>query len=241
MRARLNSRPGGGARRFGDLDLDPKSGNFRVVISPLTSRYDALLLSLRRRAAIGLDFAFSNTLSRATSELGQGLDETGLGPNTIQDATDPFAAVQDGPSTSDATYLVSLSAIIPLPWQMQVSPLFYYRSALPVFIVEGIDRNNDFVNNDIPDRAFAFDDVGQPPRDIGSCRTINRGRGAASSQVSLRLSRPFALRNSRATRRSTPVGSWDPPWRPGPIRASCSRPRSPVISSNPCSVSGRWR
>ena len=57
VRARLNSRPGGGPRRFADLPLDPNSGNFRVVISPLQSVYDALLLSLRRRSASGIDFA----------------------------------------------------------------------------------------------------------------------------------------------------------------------------------------
>ena len=155
VRARLNSRPGGGPRRFADLPLDPNSGNFRVVISPLQSVYDALLLSLRRRSATGIDFALNYTLSRARSELGQGVDETGLGPNTIQDATDPFAPVKYGPAASDARHLVSLSAIVPLAGQIQVAPVFYYRSALPVFIIEGLDRNADSINNDIPDRAFS--------------------------------------------------------------------------------------
>ncbi len=59
--------------------------------SRCSSVYDALLVSLRRRSATGIDFALSYTLSRAKSDLGQGVDETGLGPNTIQDATDPFA------------------------------------------------------------------------------------------------------------------------------------------------------
>ena len=199
VRARLNSRPGGGPRRFSDLGLDPNSPNFRTVISPLRSVYDALLLSLRRRSLTGLDFALNYTLSRAKSELGQGVDETGLGPNTIQDATDPFAAVGYGPASSDARHLVSFSAIVPLGWQMQLAPIFYYRSALPVFIIEGLDRNNDFTTNDIPDRAFAFDGVGQTAREIGACETVNCGRGAASSQFSLRVSRQFALHGSRVT------------------------------------------
>jgi hypothetical protein len=199
VRARLNTRPGGGPRRFSDLGIDPNSANFRTVISPLRSTYYALLLSLRRRSATGLDFAVSYTLAKAKSELGQGVDETGLGANTIQDATNPFAPVQYGPAATDARHLVSLSAIVPLGWDIQVAPLFHYRSALPVFIIEGTDRNNDFNSNDIPDRAFAFADVGQPPREIGPCNTINCGRGAGSSQFNLRISRQFELRRSRLT------------------------------------------
>ena len=193
LRARLNSRPDGGPRRFADLALEPNSANFRVVINPLSSVYDALLVSLRRRPATGIDFALSYTLSRAKSDLGQGVDETGLGPNTIQDATNPFAPVQFGLASSDARHLVSLSAIIPVKWDIQVAPIFYYRSALPVFTIEGLDRNNDFVNNDNPDRAFAFDGLGRPPRDIGSCPAINCGRGAASTQFNIRLSKRIVL------------------------------------------------
>jgi hypothetical protein len=199
VRARLNSRPGGGPRRFTGLGVDPNSANFRIVISPLQSVYDALLLSLRRRSATGLDFAVSYTLARAKSELGQGLDETGLGPNTIQDATDPFARVQYGDAAGDARHLVSLSAILPVGRGWQLSPVFYYRSALPVFIIEGIDRNNDFATSDIPDRAYAFDGVGNAPREIGGCPTINCGRGAASTVFNLRVSRRFGVRGSRFT------------------------------------------
>jgi hypothetical protein len=199
VRARLNSRPDGGPRRFSGLGLDPNSGAFRTVISPLRSVYDALLLSLRRRSATGLDFALNYTLSGARSELGQGVDETGLGPNTIQDAEDPFATVGYGPAASDARHLVSLSAIVPLGWQTQLAPIFYYRSALPVFIVEGLDRNNDGNNNDVSDRAFAFDGAGRAAREIGACATVNCGRGAASSQFNMRLSRQFVLYGSRLT------------------------------------------
>ena len=95
--------------------------------------------------------------------------------------------------------LFLLSAIVPLAGQIQVAPVFYYRSALPVFITEGLDRNADSVNNDIPDRAFGFDGVGQPARDIGPCRTIYCGRGAGASQFSLRVSRRFALGLSQLT------------------------------------------
>ena len=42
-------------------------------------------------------------------------------------------------------------------------------------------------------RAFAFDGVGNPPKDIGACETINCGRGASLSQVNLRVSKSFAI------------------------------------------------
>jgi hypothetical protein len=107
--------------------------------------------------------------------------------------------VEYGPAASDARQLVSLSAIVPLVWQIQVAPLFHYRSALPVFITDGVDRNSDFNNNDIPERAFAFGGIGQAPRELGPCETINCGRGAWSSQFNLRVSRQFELRGSRFT------------------------------------------
>ena len=42
---------------------------FRVALSKGTSRYDALILALRRRMSAGLDVTASYTLASATSEL----------------------------------------------------------------------------------------------------------------------------------------------------------------------------
>jgi hypothetical protein len=86
-----------------------------------------------------------------------------------------------------------LSAIANLPWGFQVSPIWRFRSALPVNTIEGVDLNNDGVNNDIPERAFAFDDVGKPAKDIGACKTINCGRGASLSQLNVRVSKSFPI------------------------------------------------
>jgi serine/threonine protein kinase len=176
---------------------EPVTGPHDATRAAGTHDTQSVILGTAGYMSTGLDFALNYTLSRAKSELGQGLDETGLGPITVQDATDPFAAVGYGPASSDARHLISLSAIVPLGWQMQLAPIFYYRSALPVFIIENLDRNNDFTTNDIPDRAFAFDGVGQAAQEIGACEPVNCGRGAASSQFSVRLSRQFALHGSR--------------------------------------------
>jgi hypothetical protein len=76
---------------------------------------------------------------------------------------------------------------------LQVSPIWRYRSALPVNIVEGVDLNQDGVNQDLPARAYAFDRIGNPAKEIGDCKTINCGRGASLSQVNLRVSKGFAI------------------------------------------------
>jgi hypothetical protein len=124
MRARLNSRVDGGARRFADLTVDPQ--NFAIAISRAKSQYDAVILSLRRRTVAGLDFMGSYAWSRSRSELGKAVDETGLSPNTILNAADPFAPAQFGPTPVDARHRVSLSAIVPAPWQMQVASVFSF-------------------------------------------------------------------------------------------------------------------
>ena len=43
-----------------------------------------------------------------------------------------------------------------LPYGINVSPIFRYRSALPMHIWTGYDVNNDGVNNDIYTEAYQF-------------------------------------------------------------------------------------
>jgi len=195
----LNSRPNGGPRRLADLGIN--GALFRIATSDASSRYDALLLSVRRRTATGVDVAASYTLSSAQSYLGLAADETGLTGgrmHSVLDAVDPFAAAEYGPSGTDARHRVSISAIVPLRGGFQLAPIFYYRSALPVNTIEGIDRNNDFNNNELPQRAYAFDGVGRPAKEIGACATVDCGRGAPFTQLNLRVSKRLALaRGSR--------------------------------------------
>src|SRR4029453_16111370 len=42
-------------------------------------------------------------------------------------------------------------------------------------------------------RAYAFDGVGNAPKDIGECKTINCGRGASLSQGNLRVAKGLPL------------------------------------------------
>ncbi|MEP6918339.1 MAG: TonB-dependent receptor, partial [Acidobacteriota bacterium] len=193
IRFRPNYRdPATGLRRLADLDIRPNTQAVRIGINGGKSRYDGLILGVRRRMSHGMDFSASYTLAKATSNIGTASDE--LDANYVQDVTQPFADVQQGPSgRSDARHRVSLSAVIRVPWGIQVAPFFLFRSALPVFTFEGVDLNRDSNNNDITAKAYQYDGEGQPPKEIGDCKTVNCSRGASFSQMNVRVSKSFRL------------------------------------------------
>ena len=56
-----------------------------------------------------------------------------------------------------------------------------------------IDTNGNGEINDIPERAFQYDGIGNAPKDIGPCETYNCGRGAWRSQMNLRVSYGFRV------------------------------------------------
>ncbi len=190
-RPRLNAiHVGETARPLASLPLSP--ADIAVAISEGESQHDGLSLGVRRRMTRGIQLSAWYSLSDSKSTTGNSGDELDI--TNIQDAADPFNDVQFGPARrSDARHRATISAIFTLPWDIQLSPIWRYRSALPVNIVEGVDLNRNGVNNDIPERAFAFDGVGNPPKDIGPCDNINCGRGASLTQVNLRVSKGFAL------------------------------------------------
>ena len=86
---------------------------------------------------------------------GQAVDE--LTTNLVQDATQPLADVQSGPAArTDARHKVALSAIIQAPWGITVSPIYRFRSALPMHTWYGYDNNADGVSNDIFPTAYQY-------------------------------------------------------------------------------------
>jgi Carboxypeptidase regulatory-like domain/TonB dependent receptor-like, beta-barrel len=194
IRPQLNTRPNGGPFRLADLALSPNNTSLRPSISRGISQYDALILSTRRRWSKGMDFNISYTLARSRSNIGDSSDA--LDTSLIQDALNPF----DDPRVfapnrlTDARHRVTASAVVEVPGAVQVSPIWIFRSALPVAIIQGLDLNNDFTNNDIPDRAFSFN-PGSPanPIDIGACETWQCGRGYRFSQLNLRVARRFKI------------------------------------------------
>ena len=166
----------GGRRYLADLAIQPNAINFRTALSKGSSRYDALIAAIRRRMSRGLDLNASYTLSKATSDVGTAYDE--IVGNLVQDVRDPFADVQQGPSTrTDARHRITLSAIIEAPWGIRVSPIYMRRSALPTHSFEGLDLNADGNVNDKTVRAYRFtgmNDAGTASfEEMGDCETVN--------------------------------------------------------------------
>ena len=109
-----------------------------MALSRGTSLYEALLVGLNRRMSNHVDLSASYTLANATSIIGTSADEPDA--NLVQDVRDPFGPVQDAPlARSDARHRVSISAIVEVPFGINVAPIFLYQSALPTHSVEGID------------------------------------------------------------------------------------------------------
>jgi hypothetical protein len=198
-RPRINTRPLGqptGPRRLAFLGLNPNAAGTRAASSYGSSEYKALIIGFKRRMYQGFDLTASYTLQEAKSTIGTAGDE--LNANNLQDATllydDPRV---NGPtSRTDARHSGSFAAVVNAPWGIVVAPIFIYRSALPVSITRGVDANGNGENNDLPLKAYAFDGVGNPPKEIGDCETWNCGRGAGRTQFNLRLSKAFGLGGS---------------------------------------------
>ncbi|HSL21122.1 MAG TPA: carboxypeptidase regulatory-like domain-containing protein [Vicinamibacterales bacterium] len=196
VRWALNTRVNGGARRFADLGLAPVNPTFDLSVG--ASKFDGISFGVRRRMQNHVQFNAWYALSRARGLGGLGLDE--LTTYLVQDATQPFADVQWGPSArTDARHKVTISAVIELPGGFYASPIFRYRSALPLNIRTGYDVNADGQNNDIYTTAYKITDVNSDGtwsyEEMGPCETINCGRGAPLSQLNLRVSKVFKLSN----------------------------------------------
>ena len=194
----LNTNVDGGARRFADLGLNPANPTLNMSVGG--SRYQGISFGVRRRMDQGIQLSAWYSLATATGLGGQSLDE--LTTNLVQDSTNPFADVQDGPGMrSDARHKITLSAVIQAPWGITVSPIFRYRSALPMNIWYGYDLNRDGVNNDLYTTAFKFtgvDDEGNPSfEETGPCETVNCGRGASLTQFNIRAGKRFGLGGRR--------------------------------------------
>ena len=259
--------PGTGAapRRLSTLlssNLSPNNSQNRPALSRGRSEYNALIFSGRRRFARGYDFSASYMLSKAVSTIGNASDELNTG--NIQDPNDPFDnPVQLGPNvTTDARHRINVSAVVQLPYGIQVAPFLLYRSALPIFLIDGRDLNKDGDTLDIPTDAYAVASTDpltgkSTVKIIGACETVNCGRGWGQSQLNLRLSKVFSIGRARLEaigevfnlfnainpsnivarhfREST--GEYARPGRP--TRRCCSRPASRATASVRSSASGK--
>ena len=190
VRWALNTRINGGARRYADLPLNPANPTLNMSVGEST--YDGINFGVRRRMDRHVQLNAWYSLAKATGRGGLAVDE--LTTNLVQDSTNPFADVQNGPAArSDARHKVTISAVISAPYQITISPIYRYRSALPIHTWYGYDANLDGVSNDIYPTAFQYtgiDAAGVPSyKEIGTCTTVNCSRGASLSQFNLRVSK----------------------------------------------------
>ncbi len=257
IRPRLNTvvQPSG-MRRLAFLGLLPNAATTRPAVSRGESTYQGLITGVKRRFSNGFDFTATYTLATAKSTIGTAADELSI--DNIQDSTNPFdAPVQNGPNRrTDARHKGTITAVVQLPLGITAAPLFIFRSALPVYITEGVDTNLDGQLNDITARAYAFDGVGnaaeghrrlrngelrprreehavQPARDEG---VRPRPRDAARSDR-----RGLQPVQREEPRRLPPDQRPEPPHRrrSAERRSSCSRRRMPATSSRANSWSAR--
>ena len=206
----LNTRPRVNQRTPGSLSnprritallptaLNPNSNANRPAVSVGKSEYDALIIGLRRRMTHGVDFTIGYTLARSLSNIGTAVDQ--LNTANIQDPNNPFEApVQFGPTTdTDARHRINISASFQFPMGFRVAPVYLWRSALPIGTTDGRDLNLDGDATEIPTNAFAVDsfnaDTGVTTiKQIGTCNTVNCGRGMPQQQMNIRVSKVFNL------------------------------------------------
>ena len=109
-----------------------------------------MIFSVRRRLSHGFDFSANYTLQKGVSTIGQAADE--LNTANIQDPNNPFDDPRQlGPNlTTDSRHLINISATFQLPWGIRLAPIFFFRSALPVALVDGRDLNLDGDATEIP-------------------------------------------------------------------------------------------
>jgi outer membrane receptor protein involved in Fe transport len=185
----------GNPRRYADLPLNPTNPTLNMSIG--SGRYDGVNFGIRRTMDHGIQLNAWYSLSKAVGRGGQAIDE--LTTNLVQDATQPLADVQLGPAArTDARHKITLSAIIQAPWGITVSPIYRYRSALPMHIWYGYDNNADGVSNDLYPTAYQYESIdsnGVPSfKEIGPCETVNCGRGAPLSLLNLRVAKAIRIR-----------------------------------------------
>ncbi len=206
LRPRVNQRiPGSlsNPRRLAAIipTLTPNTNGNRPTVSRGQSEYNAMILSVRRRLYHGFDFQANYTLQKGVSTVGTAADA--LNTANIQDPNNPFDDPRQlGPmSDTDSRHLINISASFQLPWGIRFAPIFFFRSALPVALVDGRDINLDGDATEIPTIAYAVDsfDASKPQlqqvtvKQVGNCETVNCGRGYYQTQTNLRLSKVFNL------------------------------------------------
>lgn len=169
---------------FNGLDI----GNFRLWYGDGQANYEGIHLSARARLSDRFELQGFYTWSEATGNVLAGADEfrltdaghqgdVGGGRRDVSvNPLDPQCDRCFGPLNTDARHRVTLSGLWRAPWDINVSGMFRYRSALPY---------TAFLDQDLNGDGFFYDLPGQ--------RAVNSERGDSFSQLDLRLSKEFSF------------------------------------------------
>ena len=194
-RAAINARPintasNNALRQLAFLGLQPNGIGTRGAISAGRSDYKGLITGIKRRMSRGYDLTATYTLAQSKSNIGTAADE--LNQNNIQDV----ALLYDDPRTwgptgrTDARHSGTLGGVFMMKG-ITVSPIFTFRSPLPIATIDGRDLNSNSVTNDISAKAYkftGFDGTTATFEETGTCETWNCSRGAWRTQMNLRVS-----------------------------------------------------
>jgi hypothetical protein len=121
----------------------PQFSSVTLINSLTNSTYDALQAQLRKRFK-GTTWQISYTLAKAIS------DNTNDNASTNTDPWGTFGNDDRGLDENDRRQALSVSAIAPLPWGIQLSTILSLRSGNPWDITAGVDLDRDGNNQDRP-------------------------------------------------------------------------------------------
>lgn len=117
------------------LQPDPRFATIGTLKNVGTSKYNALLTSLRYRKAKGAA-EVSYTLSKTTSDNSSNI--FGASP------TNPFDLSEDeGPDNTDRRHNLVLNGNYTFPWDIQLSGIWVYRSAPPFSVTTRVQLDDD--------------------------------------------------------------------------------------------------
>lgn len=155
----------------------------RILSSINKSEYDALTFKIQRRLP-RTTLQAHYTIARAYA-YGGSIAARGSAP-LAQDAFEPFAESEWGPTATDERHRVVAMGVFELPYGIQLSPVFQAATARPYNLTAGTDLNRDGNNND------RYVDPG-----TGKQVSINAGRGDNTVVMDLRTTKFFDLGSQR--------------------------------------------
>ncbi len=121
----------------------PQFSSVTVINSLTNSDYDALQAQLRKRFK-GTTWQVSYTYAKAIS------DNTNDNASTNTDPWNTFGNDDRGLDENDRRQALSVSAIAPLPWGIQLSTIVSLRNGNPWDVTAGVDLDRDGNNQDRP-------------------------------------------------------------------------------------------